>query len=415
MNKPFLSAGFLALIFIVVLTGCGGDDPPAPAPIALEPAPTLVATAAPPTATLPATFEPLPSPTITVAPAVENSSPPPPPAPVPTATPSAPSPTLESGPPVSYTISIDSPAAGQRLPVARDFTFSGTVDPVPPEPLMLFLAAAGDELGSLLTYVEPDPATGSWSITTAVHPRRTGPATLRVATSGSAATADVRLTYADDEAGTFVTVNHPSAAGTVVAGRALIIDGESRNPIDNRVQIALYGCPVEDKTNVLAEIEIEVGSGPWNAYVIPPEFATNGCAQVRLVVTTGRLDPADERINWAADLTLELVEPTSEEARFITVSSPARLAFRPEQPTSLSGSAPSAGDSEIFLRLARNGETGGQPLILAETTATADRFGYWTAELTLPAGVEPGPAVLVANTGSGEEAIEFSQPVLIGE
>ncbi len=401
MKKLIFSAALLAAACLLLLTGCQ-DEQPGPVQIPVSPqGPTIEAvepletaeTAAPPPPTLAPTLPPTPAPLPTTQPTPVPSSP-------------------TAVTPVSYTIQINTPVTGQSIPVAREFTFAGTIDPLPDEPLEIFLAAAGDETGSLLAYIDPDPATGAWQTTAAVHPRRTGPATFRVRAAESIAGVPVTLTYDPDEEGVFVSLNHPRVADIVVGGRALLLDGESRNPIDGKLQIGVYGCPTAEKSNLLAQLEIAVGNGLWNALVIPPETAGTGCREVRLVVTTGGLEIDDERVTWSADLALPFLRPEDPKAAQIRLGNPFQLTFRPGQATPLYGAAFTAPDGEISLRLVRE-TPGAEPEILAETLAAVNSFGYWETDLILPAEAVPGEAVLILTYGEGEERVEYRQATSI--
>jgi hypothetical protein len=297
--------------------------------------------------------------------------------------------------PISYTITVNSPQPDQPITVARDFTFSGTISPVPSQRLELELVANGtiNNGESVLAFVEVDPTTGNWQISQRIQPHRTGPAMLTVRVAGASSTVPVKLQLAEDETSTIVTVNQPLAGEIAVAGQTLLISGESRNLIDNKIQVGLFGCPADSDDNLLAHIEFEAGNGPWRAQIILPETAAANCETARLRVTTGGLTDNNPQVAWASDQFLTLVTASDERANIFTVWESAQLRFFPGQAATVVGTAVNPVDGGVQVALVQNGQ------VLAVATAVPDMFGFWETSLTPQANASLGEVKLRISTG----------------
>lgn len=390
MKKINLGAALLAFFLFIGLVACS------------EPAPTPTSTSLPPTAEQETAVEP----TTTIAPPTTEPTKPTPtstaePTAVPTDEPTA-EPTLEPTAvptePISYTITVANPQPRQIISVAQEFAFSGSVNPVPSQRLELLLVANGSDGNgeSLLAFAEVDPATGNWQLTELIHPRRTGPATLHVRAAGTEVAVPVMLQIAEDEASTIVTVNQPLQDEIAVAGQMLLISGESRNLIDDKIQVGLFGCPADSEDNLLAQIEFEAGNGPWRAQIILPVTAASDCDTARLRVTTGGLTSNNPEVAWASDQFLTLVTPTDERAARFSVWEPARLRFSPGQATLVMGTAVNPVDSQIQIELVQDG------VVVAGETAVPDAFGFWEANLVLPGDAEAVNLLLRLSTGAND-------------
>jgi hypothetical protein len=399
MKRNRLNATLLAFFLLFGLLACA-EPTPAPAtnmPTTEAIAETEVEATAVPTATnTPETAEPTTPPTEvpTATPAAEPTEPA-------TAVPTQ---------PISYTITVDSPQPNQAINVARDFTFSGSISPVPSQRLEIELVVNGSPGGSetLLTFADVDATSGSWSITEPIPPRRTGPATLHIRVAGADVVVPVQLRLAEDETSTIVTVNQPLVGEIAVAGHTLLISGESRNLIDGKIQVGLFGCPADTAENLEAEIEFEAGNGPWRAQIILPETAASDCDTARLRVTTGGLMSNDPQVAWASDQFLTLVTPSDERANIFTVWEPAQLRFSPGRAATLVGTAVNPVDGVVQIELMRD------EVVLAAATAVPDRFGYWETSLTPSANAEPGEVQLRLSTGTDDTYRETTFPATLG-
>lgn len=312
--------------------------------------------------------------------------------------------------PISYTITVNSPQPNQAITVARDFTFSGTISPVPSQRLELELVGNGTINSGeiLLAFAEVDPTTGNWQISQPIQPHRTGPAMLYVRVAGTTIPIPVTLQLAADETSTIVAVNQPLARQVVVAGQTLLISGESRNLIEDKIQVGLFGCPTDSNDNLLAHIEFEAGNGPWRAQIILPETAAANCDTARLRVTTGGLTDNNPQVAWASDQLLTLVTASDDRANLFTVWQSAQLKFSPGQATMVIGTAVNPVDGAIQLELVQ------EDVVLAVGTAVPDIFGYWETSLTPPATAEPGDVQLRISTGVEDTYRELVLPARLG-
>ncbi|MCB8980949.1 MAG: hypothetical protein H6657_26385 [Ardenticatenaceae bacterium] len=402
MKKQSLTTAILAIFLILGLIAC--SEPAAtPTPTAIPSPPTTevvteaetIATELPPTNTaelVEATAVPTEQPADT--PAVEPTE-------AATAVPTE---------PISYTITVDSPQPNQALTVASDFTFSGTVSPVPSQRLEVELVVNGASSNgeSVLAFADVDPTNGSWQISGSIPPKRTGAATLHVRVAGVDVTVPVQLQLASDEISTIVTVNQPLAGDVVVAGQTLLISGESRNLIDDKIQVGLFGCPSDTDENLEANIEFTAGNGPWRAQIIIPETAVANCDTARLRVTTGGLTSNDPSVAWSSDQLLTLVPTSDERANLFTLWEPGQVHFTPGRATTLTGTAVNPVDGAVLVELVQN-ET-----VIASATAVPDVFGYWETSLTTPADAEPGEVQLRLSTGTGDDYRETTLPFTLG-
>lgn len=394
-----LNATLLAFFLLFGLLACAE---PTPAPATNTPTTEVIteaeveATAVPAETDTPETAEPTlaPTETPTNAPEAEPTEPA-------TAVPTE---------PVSYTITVDSPQLNQAINVARDFTFSGSISPVPSQRLEIELVVSGSRSGSetLLTFADVDATSGSWSITQPIPPRRTGPATLHVRVAGADVAVPVQLRFAEDETNTIVTVNQPLSNQIAVAGQTLLISGESRNLIDGKIQVGLFGCPADTAENLEANIEFEAGNGPWRAQIILPETAASDCDTARLRVTTGGLTSNNPQVAWASDQFLTLVTPNDERANIFTVWEATQLRFAPGRAATLVGTAVNPVDGLVQVELVKG------DVVLASGTAVTDVFGTWETSLTPPASAEPGEVQLRLSTGTNDNYRETTFSATLG-
>ncbi len=404
MKKQLFTTAVLAIFLVLGVIACS-EPAPASTPTAIPgPATTeavteveITATDLPPTDTA----EPVPATAVPNEPTAEPTE-------------AATASSTDSGQavatePISYTITVDSPQPNQAITVGRDFTFSGSVSPVPSQRLEVELLANGVSSNgeSVLAFADVDPTNGSWQITGSIPPKRTGPATLHVRVAGVDVPIPVNLQLAEDETSTIVTVNQPLAGDVVVAGQTLLISGESRNLIDDTIQVGLFGCPTDTDENLEANIEFTAGNGPWRAQIIVPETAAANCDTARLRVTTGGLTSNNPSVAWSSDQLLTLVLPTDERANLFTVWEAAQLRFAPGRVTEVVGTAVNPVDGIVLVELVQG------DVVLASVTVTPDVFGYWETSLTPPASATPGEAQLRLSTGTDDDYRETTFPVTL--
>ncbi|MBK8903277.1 MAG: hypothetical protein IPM53_18990 [Anaerolineaceae bacterium] len=399
MKKQSLPTAILAIFLVLGLMAC--SEPTLATPTAVPNTPTSEAVTE-----VEATATDIP-PTDTVEPEEPTAVP----TELPTDTPPAePTEAATAVPtePISYTITVDNPQPGQIITAGRDFTFSGTVSPMPSQRLEVELVANGASNGeNVLAFAEVDSTNGSWQITEAIPLNRTGPATLHVRVAGTDVAVPVQLHLAENETRTIVTVNQPLAGNIAVAGQTLLISGESRNLIDDKIQVGLFGCPTDTDENLEANIEFTAGNGPWRAQIIVPETAAADCDTARLRVTTGGLTANDPTVAWASDQRLTLVPPNDERAELFTVWEPTQLRFTPGRVTEVIGTAVNPVNNTVLVELVQG------DAVLAAATITPDVFGYWETSLTPPANAEPGEVQLRLSTGTDDTYRETTFPVTL--
>ncbi|MCC6605885.1 MAG: hypothetical protein IT327_21935 [Anaerolineae bacterium] len=402
MKKQSLPTAILAIFIILGLIACG-EPAPAPTPTAIPGPPTTeVVTEIEVTATdVPPTNTAVPEAATAVSTTLPTDTPP--------AEPTEPA-TVAATEPISYTLTVDSPQPNQAITVGRDFTFSGSVSPVPSQRLEVELLTNGTSSNgeNVLAFADVDASTGSWQISAAIPFNRTGPATLHVRVAGVDTAVPVQLQLAEDETRPIVIVNQPMGGEIIVAGQTLLISGESRNLIDDSIQVGLFGCPADTDENLEADIEFSAGNGPWRAQIIVPETAAANCDTARLRVTTGGLLSNNPDVFWDSDQLLTLVPPTDERANLFTVWEPAQLTFAPGRATEVVGTAVNPIDSTVLVELVQG------DVVLASVTVTPDVFGYWETSLTPPADAAPGEAQLRLSTGTNDTYRETTFPVTLG-
>lgn len=401
MKKQSLPTVILAIFIILGLIACS-EPAPAPTPTAIP---------APPTTDVVAEIEVTATdvpPTDTAEPEAATAVPTNLPTDTPAAGPTEPA-TAVATEPISYTITVDSPQPDQAITVGRDFTFSGSVSPVPSQRLEVELLTNGTNSNgeNVLAFADVDASSGSWQLSAAIPLDHTGPATLHVRVAGVDTAVPVQLQLAEDETRPIVIVNQPMGGEIVVAGQTLLISGESRNLIDDSIQVGLFGCPADTDENLEADIEFTAGNGPWRAQIIVPETAAADCDTARLRVTTGGLTSNNPDVFWDSDQLLTLVPPSDERANLFTVWEPAQLRFAPGRATEVVGTAVNPVDGTVLVELVQ------ADVVLASVTVTPDVFGYWETSLTPPADAAPGEAQLRLSTGTNDTYRETTFPVTL--
>lgn len=337
---------------------------------------------------------PQPSPTTAPEPTLTPEPSAPEPTPVPTETPL---PTADS-----YEIVVLSPQPDETIFIANQYTFQGTINPLPLEPLNVTLQAEGDPNGIFYGAAEVNAETGEWSLAVDIHPGRTGLSTLTIGVGSTTTETPVNLAFRPGQEGVFVVLNAPNQGDLAVIGQMMLLSGEARNVPNGRLDLQINNC--NESPTPLSEISIEIGDGPWNAFmVIPPGLEPQiGC----LIISASELDNVDPSIVWMGSVSLNLVAQESEEANLIQVGEAAALEFEAGRTTELYGIAINAPENLITLTL-----FDGSGTALSTATATTGRFGYWESALALPDEADLTAARLVVSYGSGEEEVVWERMV----
>ena len=380
-TKSFLP---LLLILTILLTAVACQDTDATPTATAEPEqeatapPAATATTAPPTIT--ATAEPQPTatplpPTPTLAPTATAE-------PEPTTTPAA--------------LTITDPAAGAVITPGSALTVAGRA-PDDATTVSVTLRAAGLTLAA----AEATVAETAWVADLDVPQNVTGPATLQATLDGEPTeTLTIEIRRSQAAAGPAITLDYPTSDAQAVAGHVLFFQGRVQQPIDGAVTIAVR---YDDCQNTAARQQFDVGEGgQWWGFVVVPETVFGPiCA----LAATGDVDQPGEGPWRAAQTRLDVLPIDDDQARGVFVGNFPNAQVTPGETVTVYGSAFNAPDRQVTAALQVDGET------VAQQTVTADPFGYWTADLTLPAGVTaPGGrfvAIVPYDQGQQTAAVPF--------
>lgn len=384
--KTFLP---ILLIVIVLFPAVACREAPAPPALTQTPAvtpmeeatmpPTATTTTAPPTATAPAELTATPVPeTPTLAPTATAE-------PEATATPAA--------------LTITDPAAGVVVAPGSALTVAGRA-PADAAAVAVALRAAGMTLAA----VEASVAETAWVATVDVPENVTGPAVLEAALDGEPAESlSLEIRRAQAASGSAISLDYPTAESKAVAGHVLFFQGRVQQPIDGAVTIEVR---YDDCQSTAARQAFDVGQGgQWWGFVVVPETVFGpACA----MASTGEMGAPGEGAWRAAQTELELLAIDDEEARGVFVGNFPNTEVTPGGSVAVYGSAFNAPGRQVTVALRVEEET------VAEEEVTADAFGYWTADLVLPADVTApgGSFVAVVQYEEGEETA--SVPFLTG-
>lgn len=362
------------LFFLILLLVVGCRQQPETEPTAtLPPAEIETEETAVPTST------PLP-PTVT-----PTATPVPPTAtPLPTETPLPPTATTTPVPDVALTVTV--PAAETTLEIGSQVTVAGEAMPGG-EPLTVSLETAG------ITLVENTVSLGSdttaWEVTLTVPENVSGRALLRVSQSGETAVEVPVLLQRPATSGTSISLTYPDVETMAVASQVLFFQGRVQQPINEEIAIAVL---YEECQTVGARQTFEVGEGgQWWGYVVIPETVFGpACA----VAYTGEFEAEEWR---AAATPLTILEANDPAAQGVFVGNFPFQELVPGEQVAVYGRAYNADEVEVSLQVA------GQ--VVADGTATVDRFGYWETDLILPTTVTGSEGFFVATTTYGDETV----------
>lgn len=383
-TKTFLPT-LLILALLLPAVACR-ETPSAPTPTTTATAPEEGATA-PPTApaTAPLTVTPTVAPTTTPVPATPTLAPTATSEPEATATPAA--------------LTITDPSAGVVVAPGSALTVAGRA-PADAEAVAVALRAAGMTLAT----AEATVAETAWVATFDVPENVTGPAVLEAALDGEPVemlSLEIRRSQATS--GPAIRLEYPTAESKAVAGHVLFFQGSVQQPIDGSVTIEVR---YDECQSTAARQRFDVGEGgQWWGFVVVPETVFG---PVCALASTGEVDAPGEGTWRAAQTELAVLPIDDEDARGVFVGNFPNTEVTPGESVTVYGSAFNVPGRQVAVALEVGGET------VAEEVATADAFGYWTVDLTLPAGVTApgGRFVAVATYDEGEETA--SVPFLTG-
>jgi len=366
----------LLLIAMLLFAACQ-DTPAAPTATPTTAAPEEEATA-PATAAPTATPSAIPEPSATPVPPTPTLSPTATatPEPEPTATPAA--------------LTITDPTADAVVAPGAALTVAGRA-PDDAGPVAVSLRAAGITLAA----GEATVAETAWVVTLDVPQNVTGPAVLEATLDDEPAqTLSLEIRRSQAASGPVISLEHPTSDTRAVAGHALFFQGGVQQPIDGAVTIEVR---YDECQSTAARQQFDVGEGgQWWGFVVVPETVFG---PVCALASTGEVGAPGEGAWRAAQSELVVLAIDDDGARGVFVGNFPNTEVMPGETVTVYGSAFNAPNRQVTVALQVNGET------VAEETATADAFGYWTADLTLPADVTApgGRFVAIVDYAQGEE------------
>jgi hypothetical protein len=281
--------------------------------------------------------------------------------------------------------------------VGTELTVSGQAQPDGENELRLQLEVVSREL--VTDTISVDATTGSWTTTIETPPNITGPAQLTIETPDGEDTVTVALHLRPDPNAAGLTLRRPSAGDDAVAGYTLFFEGRVREPVDDTVTIAIL---TDDCNLSAAQQSFTVVGGPWHGLVVLPQGIEGpACA----VASTG-----DGQEGWReARVPIRLLGSEDEGATMIVLGNPAGTTFQAGEVAGIFGVAVNAPGNQVQVTLT-TGVSQNEPL--AQGTAAVEAFGFWQAELPLPADVT-GPVVVTASMGEGDTYLEATETMAI--
>lgn len=289
------------------------------------------------------------------------------------------------------TLKIEKPVAGETLFIGKEVAISGIVDPLPAngDGKVQVVLVAGSSEPLLQGSADYDLSTGKWSLTATLGITFTGPAyveaTALAVLQGKSA---VNLTYAPDDNGIYVNLNHPKSADAVIyAGTTLSIAGTSHNAVNKELQLKIRDAA----NNIAIDETLSAAQESWG-YELPVGTEWKDSV-IEIEICSG--DSADAV--WCGTTNVPVVSMESAEKRQLTVDTPEQLKFQPGKSVTITGINLYAPDDEITIRL--ESINGTETLLLGTTTATSDAQGKWSAELELPITTRIGEASLIVTNG----------------
>jgi hypothetical protein len=293
---------------------------------------------------------------------------------------------------------INSPAPESEVPVGTTLEVSGEV-PAAADGLFVSLEAAGITLTEALATLVP--GTTTWQVPLTVPDTAVGPALLRAALAddGEEVVVPVLLTRPSATSGPVISLSHPDATSTAVSGYALIFQGQVQSPIEGQVTIEVR---YEDCETVAATQTFDVGEGGqwWGFVAVPQTVFGPACA----LAYTGEIGSDAWRL---AQTPIEVVPDDDPAARGVLIGNFPDSDVPRGEPITVYGTAFNAPSRQVQVQLIVAGNS------VAQGTATADRFGYWEIDLSVPAGAAPGAegefvASLAYADGTETAAVPFT-------
>lgn len=371
MRQPIMQKIMFVLGMLIWVTGCSGQaELPTPVPTAVVPV-TPSEEPVTPTANLP--------PTRDLATAT----------PEPTAVLPTRQATTTPTPVIGPVINIDQPVAAEPVVMGSSLTVSGFAQIPGGMTIQVGLVSAG---GQVLATADADVDISQWSATLTVPEQITGVGEAQaviVDAGGEAVARDsapVTITADRQANDSYVTLIRPDANSVGVAGHNFFLDGQLWRQGGGNLQVGIFmdGCQ-----ELVSDIFFQLGtSSYWQGYVILPQDVSGPACATAWVGT-----PGDDAYR-AAMVPVTILSKDDPQATGVMISNPREgrnlTAGETMEVTGVAYNIP--GRTVNIEILLENGQ------VIGEAEDDADFYGYFSAEVPLPPGLE-SEAVVRVTTG----------------
>lgn len=308
-------------------------------------------------------------------------------------------PTRTPTPVIGPVIDINEPAAGAPLLLGAEATVSGFAQLTQEMSIRVGLTSAG---GFALDEAEAEIEGSNWQASISVPEYVSGAGELQAVIQDAGgnevarSTRSVMLEADREHAESYVTLLRPSAGDVAVAGHNYFLDGQLWRAGGGFLQVAVM---TDDCQETVADVGFQLsGSTYWQGYVILPADVSGPACAMAWVGTPGEED-------WrAAQVPITISAREGDDAVGIVIANPrSGRNVRAGETLTVNGVVYNAAGQVLNVTVElSNGR------IVADTSAEADFYGYWTVDVTIPPGVE-GEAVVRTSFGDRVDPIAQSQ------
>ena len=310
----------------------------------------------------------------------------------------------EIGAATAPSLRIMAPVAGEDVFVGQSITIQGMITPVPEEEILVrVLAFGGDEL---LRETAVAAENGDWSVTATLPPQIIGSAQVmaQVADQPDAVAVQVNLQPPTADIGPHVTMDRPTNGGKVVAGYAVLFDGQVVQALEESVTMAIQSADCRD---AWTSNSIVVPNGHWQGWSVLPPTAEAGAACA--IAFTGERGTENAR---EIRMPITILDELDEQALSLQLGNVGEQLFLAGESAYFYGVAVQAPDNQVEVSLAPdNLETSNAPI--AQGTANVNSFGYWEINLGIPPDTNSQQALLIVTMGEADDYREVRQVVFI--
>lgn len=305
-------------------------------------------------------------------------------------------------PVIGPVINIDRPVAAEPVVMGSDVTVTGFAQIAGGMTIQVGLVSAA---GQVMATANADVDISQWSATLTVPQQITGVGEAQaviVDAGGEAVARDsapVTITADRQENESYVTLIRPEADSVGVAGHSFFLDGQLWRQGGGNLQVGILmnGCQ-----EVVADIFFQLGiSSYWQGYVILPQDASGPACAAAWVGT-----PGDDDYR-AAMVPVTILSKDDPQATGLMISNPREgrnlTAGETMEVTGVAYNIP--GRTVNIEVLLENGQ------VIGEAEDDADFYGYFSAEVPLPPGVE-SEAIVRVTTGEDRAQPDSESTVL---